>query len=154
MTPKEALDRFLLKRFARDWDDEKIGAFSKKISAEQKPLLPEAAQRTFENIDTKSASLLTHVSMMVAAIGITATFVAESKWEQAFMVFQIMLYLLIAIACLRCSSLFRGAMDENLSPMEIGREVVLRREVYSFCNAASIYLTVLVLVMLPILLYF
>jgi uncharacterized membrane protein len=155
MSPLRAIDDFLYANVTRRWPEAKISGYTDRIKqAENEAVVPSAARRVFDTIDAKSAALLTHVSMMVAALGITATVIADSRLEQGFMIVQIMLYLLIAIACLRCSSLFRALTDENLAPADLGRELILRREVYSFCNTASIYLTIIVLVTLPILAYF
>jgi predicted lysophospholipase L1 biosynthesis ABC-type transport system permease subunit len=154
MSPLRAIDDFLYANVTRRWPKERIDSYTRRLkSTEADALLPEPAHRAFENLDSKSASLLTHVSMMIAAIGITATLVAETKLEQGFMIVQIMVYLLIAVICLRCSSLFRGATDENLPADELGRELILRRELYSLSNSISIYLTVLVLLTLPVLAY-
>ncbi len=153
MSPLSAIDEFLFARFTRNWSKARIDDYATKVKGiGAEAVLPEGAHQAFVDIDTKAASLLTHVSMMVAAIGIAANVVAGSKWEQGFMIGQIMLYLLIAIACLRCSSLFRGLTEDR--PAEaLTRELILRREIYAFCNTASIYLTVFVLLSLPIITY-
>jgi hypothetical protein len=153
VSPFRPIDDFLFTRLTRSWSKEKIQKYTERIRSPTDELLPEAAHRAFENLDAKSASLLTHVSMMVAAIGITATLVAESKFEQGFMIVQIMVYLLIAVVCLRCSSLFRGTTEEQMPAEELGRELILRRELYSLSNTVSIALTVVVLITLPILVY-
>jgi hypothetical protein len=155
MSPLRAIDDFLYANVTRRWPKTKIETYVRKVKAiGDDDVLPEGARRAFGDIDTKSASLLTHVSMMVAALGITSTVVAETKWEQGFMIVQIMLYLIIAIACLRCSSLFRGVTDESMPPDALNRELILRREIFAFCNTASIYLTIIVFVSLPIIAYF
>ena len=73
--------------------------------------------------------------------------------EQFVMIVEIMLYLLVAIACLRCSSLFREATEDSVGDGSMERELILRRELFIFCNTTTIYLTILVLVTLPIVLY-
>lgn len=147
------VDDFLFANLTRNWSKERIEKYTQRLKGSDDELLPEAAHRAFENLDAKSASLLTHVSMMVAAIGITATLVAETKLEQGFMIVQIMIYLFVAVVCLRCSSLFRGLTEDSLPAEELGRELILRRELYSRSNTISIYLTVAVLLTLPILVY-
>jgi uncharacterized membrane protein len=155
ISPLRAIDNFLYANVTRRWPQAKVDNYVNKVKAiGTDEVLPEGAHRAFSDIDAKSASLLTHVSMMVAALGITSTVVAETKWEQGFMIVQIMLYLIIAIACLRCSSLFRGVTEENLPQDTLNRELILRREVFAFCNTASIYLTIVVFLSLPIIAYF
>ena len=64
--------------------------------------LPNVISRTFQLIDTKAGGLLTHTSMMIAALGVAGHLVAESYLEDGVIVVEIMLYLLVAVACLRC----------------------------------------------------
>lgn len=154
MSPLRSIDDLLYRQYTRHWPPAKVESYVRKVASDgDKAALPDAVHRAFGEIDTKAASLLTHVSMMVAALGITATLIANSPLEQGFMVTQIMLYLLVAIACLRCSALFRAVTEDEMSEEKLRKELVLRRETFNVCNVASIYLTILVFVSLPILAY-
>ncbi len=72
-------------------------------------------------------------------------------------IFQILVYLLIAMGCLRCLSIFR-AYDLVRSAQDIkhtlDRELIIRREIYSFCNRVSIAFTAFVFISLPLMWFF
>ena len=147
------IDGVLYRFVTRRWSAAKIGQYTEKVvRGHAETHLPAVVRHHFEVIDVKATALLTHSAMMVAAIGIVATIIAGSKFEQAIMITEIILYLLVAIACLRCSSLFREATEDGAVP-SLGHELILRREIAIFCNTATIYLTILVIVTLPIVLY-
>ncbi len=154
MSPLRSIDDFVYAGLVRRWPESKVAEYTDRLKqSEDEAVLPSAARRVFDSIDAKSASLLTHVSMMIAAIGITATVVADTKIEQGFMIVQIMFYLLVAVVCLRCSSLFHSVTDDEMSPEILRKELILRRELYRLSNTASIYLTIVVLISLPVLAY-
>jgi uncharacterized membrane protein len=149
------IDDRLYRLVTRSWPEEKIESYTDRLlAAHDETVVPSVVRHHFEVIDTKAAGLLTHTSMMVAAIGIAATIIAGSIIEQAIMIAEIMLYLLVAIVCLRCSALFRELTeDDDRAPEWLRRELILRRELMMFCNTATIYLTILILITLPIILY-
>jgi hypothetical protein len=152
--PIRHIDAAIYRVITRAWPAGRERDYARAVvAAHSETVLPSVLREHFATIDGKSAALLTHTSMMVAAIGIAATVIAGSKFEQAIMIAEIMLYLLVAIACLRCSSLFREATEDNAGDGSLARELILRRELFIFCNTATIYLTILVLVTLPIVLY-
>jgi hypothetical protein len=149
-----SIDAAIYRLITRDWPKEKERGYARAVvAAHAETVMPAVLREHFAIIDGKAAALLTHTSMMVAAIGIAATIVADSRIEQAVMIGEIMLYLLVAIACLRCTSLFREMTEDNVPKGSVERELVLRRELFIFCNTATIYLTILVLITLPITLY-
>jgi hypothetical protein len=148
------LDGVIYRLITRSWPEGRAHDYARAVIAtHSESVLPSVLREHFATIDAKSAALLTHTSMMVAATGIAATLVASSRLEQAIMIGEIMLYLGIAIACLRCSALFRELTEDKLPEGLIERELILRRELFTFCNTATIYLTILVLITLPIVLY-
>ncbi|CAN5290213.1 hypothetical protein BH10PSE9_BH10PSE9_03390 [soil metagenome] len=152
--PIRRIDAAIYRLITRAWPAGREREYARAVvAAHSETVLPLVLREHFAIIDGKSAALLTHTSMMVAAIGIAATIIAGSKFEQAIMIAEIMLYLLVAIACLRCSSLFREVTEDNVGDGSMERELILRRELFMFCNTATIYLTILVLVTLPIVLY-
>jgi hypothetical protein len=148
------IDSFLYGLVTRTWPQERIDGYTDRLlAAHEESVVPSVVRHHFEVIDTKAAALLTYTSMMVAAIGIAATFIAGSRVEQAIMIAEIMLYLLVAIVCLRCSALFRELTEDDRAPEWLRRELILRRELMMFCNTTTIYLTILIVVTLPIILY-
>ena len=62
----------------------------------------------FPAIDAKATGLLTHVSMMIAGLGLVAPLVASSDLELGVIIVEMAVYLLIAIGSLRCLSVFAG----------------------------------------------
>ncbi len=112
--------------------------------------VPNVIGRSFQIIDNKASGLLTHTSMMIAALGISGRVVATDYFEQGVIVAEIMLYLLVALGCLRCLSMFQDDLDSPVK--EAARdELILRHELFRLCNRATIMLTLLVLLSLPLL---
>jgi hypothetical protein len=153
--PIRHIDAAIYRVITRAWPAGRERDYARAVvAAHSETVLPSVLREHFATIDGKSAALLTHTSMMVAAIGIAATVIAGSKFEQAIMIAEIMLYLLVARVCLRCSALFRELTeDDDRAPEWLRRELILRRELMMFCNTATIYLTILILITLPIILY-
>ena len=58
--------------------------------------------KILSRIEQKSSALLTHISMMVACIGILIGTYAEFWWEKLILSVELVGYLFIAIACIRC----------------------------------------------------
>jgi hypothetical protein len=149
------IDRFLLGAMTRGWPRERFHDYveSLKVDDEQSAL-PNVIGRSFQIVDAKATGLLTHTSMMVAALGVTAPVVAESRIEQGVIIVEIMLYLLVAIACLRCIAVLNEhavAHDPSRVADAVRDELILRRELFMLCTRAAIYLTVLIFISLPIL---
>lgn len=115
------------------WDTEQVGAIS----------------AAFQTLDTKASGLLTHVSMMIAGLGIVAPLLAQHRFEEIVIVSEIIVYLLIAIGCLRCLSV-RSARE--LKHPSVQRELIVKYELYRLCNNATIYFTILVFISFPIML--
>jgi hypothetical protein len=115
--------------------------------------VPNVIGRSFQIIDGKASALLTHTSMMVAALGISARVVADDYFEQGVIVAEIMLYLLVALGCLRCLSMFQDDLDAPKK--EAARnELIFRHKLFGLCNRATIFLTLLVFVSLPLLYFY
>jgi hypothetical protein len=110
------------------------------------------ATHTFASIDAKATGLLTHTSMMIAGLGLIAPLVADSHFEVGIVVAEIAVYLLIALGCLRCLSVFRAhEFDGDDVQAIIHRELIIRAELYSLCIRVAIVFTIVVFVMLPFL---
>jgi hypothetical protein len=145
-------DRLLFAAITRNWDDGTISSYSNTLEKHDSAL-PPAISASLQSIDAKAAGLLTHVSMMIAGLGLMAPLVSSSEFELSIIFFEIAVYLLIALGCLRCLSVFRSkelfgsaAADEL-----VGRELIIRRELYAICNRVAIVFTLFVFIFLPFL---
>jgi hypothetical protein len=87
--------------------------------------------------------------MMIAALGVSAPVVADNHFEQGVIVIEIMLYLLVALGCLRCLSMFHRDPG-SLAELAL-TELIIRRELFKWCNFGAIMLTLLVFISLPLL---
>ena len=150
-----SVDRWLFGAVTHGWPSARIENYIEILKVDDPQSgFPNVISRTFQLIDTKASGLLTHTSMMIAALGVAGHLVAESYLEDGVIVVEIMLYLLVAIACLRCMAIFNEhsvAHDPSLVSNAVRNELILRRELYSACNRATIFLTALIFVSLPIL---
>jgi hypothetical protein len=88
--------------------------------------------------------------MMIAALGVSAPVVADNHFEQGVIVVEIMMYLLIALGCLRCLSMFHRDTVRPLHELAL-IELIIRRELFKWCNFGAIILTLLVFISLPLL---
>lgn len=150
----ENIDHAFYKGLTRRWERERIDGFVKSLRVyDDNSGIPNVVGRTFGIIDAKAAALLTHTSMMIAALGISSSVVAETQLEQAVIIIEILGYLIISIICLRCISLFHEPpeYDDNRLSEAVRDELILRRGLYRLCNRSTIYLTIIVLISLPIL---
>lgn len=154
-TTLRPLDRLAFRWITRGWPANRITTYAKalRVEDEQSPI-PNVIARTFENLDAKSTGLLTHTGMMVAALGVSATVVATSDIERGVIIVEIMIYLLIAVVCLRCISAFQEPPDYDDATLTVAvqEELILRNGLYVLSNRVTIYLTILVFFSLPILL--
>ena len=110
-----------------------------------------ASAPAFQTIDAKATGLLTHVSMMIAGLGLVAPLVAGSDIELGVIIVEMAVYLAIAVGCLRCLSIFAGRDIAGADvEQRLTRELLIRRELLALCNRASIIVTIVVFVLLPI----
>jgi hypothetical protein len=145
-------DRPLLKALTLGWEDSALSKYFEHIRREQEGI-PESIMTSMQNIDSKVTALLTHVSMMIAALGLVAPVVANSRFKEGIIVFEIAVYLLLAIGCLRCLNLFNlrrlhGKATSTLNA-ELRHEILLRRELYILCIRATTFITICLLISLP-----
>jgi hypothetical protein len=139
-------ERFFYSLATRNLCEKEIAGY--RAAVEKHESLSTAS--AFPAIDAKATGLLTHVSMMIAGLGLVAPLVASSDLELGVIILEMAAYLLIAIGTLRCMSVFAG--NEMLSDdldKRIGRELVIRRELFILCHRATIILTLIVFVLLP-----
>jgi hypothetical protein len=143
------LERLFYSVATRHLDEQEIANY--RASVEKHELLSTAS--AFPSIDAKATGLLTHVSMMIAGLGLVAPLVAQSDLELGVIITEMAVYLLIAIGTLRCLSVFAGheLRSEGADlDRKFVRELVIRRELFVLCHRASIILTMIVFVLLPI----
>jgi uncharacterized membrane protein len=148
------VDRVLFRAMTADLPLEHVDRYVKHLAVDHdETSVPNVIGRGFQIIDGKASALLTHTSMMVAALGISARVVAEDYFEQGVIVAEIMLYLLVALGCLRCLSMFQDDLDAP--KQEAARnELIFRHKLFRLCNRATIFMTLLVLVSLPLLYFY
>ncbi len=144
----------LVAAFTNRWDAETVDVFARSLQSHdhEETIATSAA---FQVLDTKASGLLTHVSMMIAGLGICAPLLAQHWIEEAVIVGEIVVYLVIAVGCLRCLSVVRTLADINSSEspkMRLQRELIIKHQLYRLCNQATIYFTIVVFVSFPIML--
>jgi hypothetical protein len=144
-------DRPLLKALTLGWGELAKTEYFERIRHEQEEI-PVSIMTSMQNIDAKAVGLLTHVSMMIAALGFIASLVAERPLEEGIIIFEISIYLLLAIGCLRCLNLFnlrRSARTTDELIAELRHEILLRRELYMLCARGTTFITICILISLP-----
>ena len=142
------LERWFYSLATRNLDAAEIANYS--ASVERHETL--SAASAFPSIDTKATGLLTHVSMMIAGLGLVAPLVATSEIELGVIIAEMAVYLLIAICCLRCLSVFAGHQLRGEGAdleKKFARELVIRRELFFLCHRLTIVVTAIVFVLLP-----
>ena len=145
----------LYSALTRKWDAKTIDSFARALE-NRDAKATDGTTAAFQTIDAKATGLLTHVSMMIAGLAICAPLVAQHKMEQVLIIFEISVYLLIAVGCLRCLSVVRSLRTHNSKgdlKQSVQRELIIRHELYRICNKVTIYFTILVFISLPIMLW-
>lgn len=150
--PPSPLDRAFFALVTRGWDSRKIAGYESTLRRRDKEMSAEASH-TFAAIDAKATGLLTHTSMMIAGLGLIAPLVANSEFEVGIVIMEMAIYLLIALGCLRCLSVFHAHEFEDTDHAQdiIHRELIIRAELYSLCIRAAILFTLVVFALLPFL---
>ncbi|MFN3658453.1 MAG: hypothetical protein ACK4UO_14475 [Pseudolabrys sp.] len=152
---RSQFDRAVFAFVTRGWDAQKVSSYEETLRQRDRIISAEASH-TLGSIDAKATGLLTHTSMMIAGLGLLAPLVASNALEVGIVVAEIAVYLLIALGCLRCLSVFRthefAGIGERAKEL-IHRELIIRTELYSLCIRTAIAFTIVVFLLLP-LLYF
>jgi hypothetical protein len=146
------LDRVLFSAITRRWDKSHVTGYFDSLQKHDAVMSP-AVTNSLQTIDTKAAGLLTHVAMMIAGLGLIAPLVVDSRVEMGVIICEMGLYMLVALGCLRCLSIFHSQdLFRTTSEMQevVNHELILRRELYGLCNRAAIGLTILVFLLLPV----
>jgi hypothetical protein len=144
-------DRPLLRALTRGWDNVAIDDYFERIRGDQEKI-PVSIMTSMQNIDAKVTGLLTHVSMMIAALGLIAPVIADHRLEEGIIIAEIAVYLLLAVGCLRCLNLFNTRRSPGKTDgldVELHHELVLRRELYNLCVRATTIITIVLLISLP-----
>lgn len=149
---RSTINRLTFALVTRGWELDKVARYRQRMR--DYAVLPPEILEALKLIDGKATGLLTHVSLMIAGLGLVAPLVASHEFEVGILIFEIAVYLLIAIGCLRCLSVFHSKEFDVPSSDLLGlaeHELILRRELYSLCIRASIVFTALVFLTLPVL---
>ena len=150
---RSSLDRAIFALVTRGWDKHKIATYEATLRQRDHEMSTEASH-TFASIDAKATGLLTHTSMMIAGLGLIAPLVADNRIEVGIVIAEMAVYLLIAIGCLRCLSVFRSHEFVDASDRAkdiIHRELIIRSELYGLCIRSAIGFTIVVFLLLPVL---
>lgn len=136
------------------WDPATVDGFARSLE-NRDAIENDATTGALQTLDTKASGLLTHVSMMIAGLGICAPLLAQHWIEEAVIVAEIVVYLMIAVGCLRCLSVVRTLADSDSdqpAKLRVQRELIIKHELYRLCNKATIYFTIIVFISFPIML--
>ena len=140
-------ERLIYSVVTRGLDKTTIANYEKGV--ERQHALANAPE--FQVLDVKATGLLTYVGMMVAGLGLVAPLVADNDIEIGVIIAEMLVYLVIAVGCLRCLSVFAGRdLTGPDTEKRIARELLIRRELLALCNRGSIIITIIVFVLLPI----
>ncbi len=151
---RQRIDQALYSALTRKWEKKAVDSYSKTLQVRISAPPPHISE-LFHRIDAKATALLTYVAMMIAGLGICAPIVAQHPFEEAVVIVQISIFLLIAIGCLRCLSVF-GSLENSADAMAVrksaDRELIIRQELFRLCHRAAIIFTFGVVVSLPVML--
>ena len=148
-----ALDEFARHHLTRDWTEARRRQFVANLCvAADEQSEPRAVQRALDQMDTKASGTLTHISMMIAAMGVTAISEIVNHDSERFICYlTIGLYLILAVMCLRCMSVVEMALfvgDKKILMANLEDDLIYRRELYATVNSMTAVLTGVVLVLI------
>ena len=121
------------------------------------------ALKDVDAVDTKSGPLLSHVSMMIAALCLLVTKADVSNFKKYFLGIEILIYAFIACCCLRCihveeigNSKVPYSDDLHRTPMteDVFKEAALKMHILRFANSFVMLLTAFMLMTTPLLFLF
>ncbi len=141
--PGSTLDRAPFSTLTRNWNRARIDGYFDKIKRHD-GAIPPAVSNSLQTIDAKATGLLTHTSMMIAGLGLIAPLVVDDQIEIGIVISEVACYVLIAIGCLSISRSENFWASATNKRELINHELILRRELYAWCNRAAIALTIAV----------
>ena len=155
-TMRQSLDHALFAALTHRWEKARVEGYS-RVMQKRAAATPTHVIEVLQRLDTKAGGLLAFVAMMIAGLGIIAPMVAQHPIEEAVIITQISVYLLIAIGCLRCLSVLNTPEPEaDVGADEVRkhaeRELIIRQELFRICHRVSIGFTILVCISLPVML--
>jgi hypothetical protein len=151
---RNRIDETLHAALTRRWEKRLASHYLEALKKSEEAV-PPYINEVFQRIDAKGTALVTYVAMMIAGLGICAPLVAKHPYEEAVVIVQISAFLLIAIGCLRCLSVFgRPAVASNSKEtlQLLERELIIRQELYRVCHRAAIVFTLTAFISMPIML--
>jgi hypothetical protein len=75
----QAVDRILYQAITRGWPKERVARYTDHLAVDGDGTLgPNPISRSFQILDSKAGGLLTHTSMMITALGVSAPVVADN----------------------------------------------------------------------------
>jgi hypothetical protein len=151
---RHRIDEALFSTFTRNWEKGLVDHYLEALKNTE-AVTPAYINEVFQRIDTKGTALVTYVAMMIAGLGICAPLVAKHPSEETIAIVQISAFLLIAIGCLRCLSVFGRptiSMDPEKALKTLQREIIIRQELYRVCHRAAILFTITAFISIPFML--
>lgn len=131
------IDQKILSEFSEFFDQQE---------AHQELKRGEALFRYMDDLDNKSAALLTHVSMLVAAVSIMLS-VYDDLPTRILLLIEAGLYIFIASGLLRCIAIIHpGNIDVKKYPDDVMTEAIGRLLVYRRARVFAILTTAALLV--------
>lgn len=143
------IDRKALRIFGIDENAERTYAETRERVSEKDHVLHDMAM-----LDSKCATLLTHVSIMLALLAIVVGTTTETSWRIIFSV-ELALYALVATILLRCIDIMGPplrlvATEQSELDKRYRTEIALRRALYQYMLRASGILTAVIVILIPI----
>ncbi len=151
---RRRIDEALYSVLTRNWEKRLVSNYLDALKKSEEITPPYIAD-VLQRIDAKGTALVTYVAMMIAGLGICAPLVAKHPYEEAIVIVQISMFLLIAIGCLRCLSIFNRptlSSSPKASLHLLERELIIRQEVYRICHRTAIFLTITAFISMPFML--
>ena len=139
------LDLLIDKTFGAAIDKEennKFAAFFEKQAQEHDGNKPQAIFKYMDDLDNKSSALLTHVSMLIAAMSLMMFIFKDNEAFRVFLLIELAIYVFVAAGLLRCVSIIHPGNIKNEKYQEgILDEVVSRFRVYRRARLLTIAAT-------------
>ena len=98
-------------------------------------------------IDGNTSTLLTHISAMIAVLGIMLIIFEDTGYTRIFVMVEMIAYTVLAIVCVM-NMRWRGFVStrEKMEVVYLYRTYLRRRYLYQFCVDSVVYITLLFLV--------